>query len=49
MVTNVQLICLQVVNDLLTIIEVGQQRSRMTRLITVSALLGLWQANTNFS
>ena len=29
----VQLICQQVMNDLLTITEVGQQRSRMTRFL----------------
>ena len=35
--TDVQLICQQVVNDLLTIIKVGQQRSRMSRLIIITA------------
>ena len=30
LVTDVQLICQQVMNDLLTIIKVGQQRSRIT-------------------
>ena len=37
LVTDVQLICQQVINDLLTIIKVGQQRSRMTRLIIITA------------
>ena len=37
LVTDVQLICQQVMNDLLTIIKVGQQRSRMTRLIIITA------------
>ena len=32
-----QLICQQVMNDLLMIIKVGQQRSRMTRLIIITA------------
>ena len=36
-VTDVQLICQQVMNDLLTITKVGQQRSRMTRLIIIAA------------
>ena len=36
-VTDVQPICQQVMNDLLTIIKVGQQRSRMTRLIIITA------------
>ena len=37
LVTDVQLIRQQVMNDLLTIIKVGQQRSRMTRLIIITA------------
>ena len=37
LVTDVQLIYQQVTNDLLTIIKVGQQRSRMTRLIIITA------------
>ena len=37
LVTDVQLISQQVMNDLLTIIKVGQQRSRMTRLIIITA------------
>ena len=32
-----QLICQQVMNDLLTIIKVGQQRSRMIRLNIITA------------
>ena len=35
--TDVQLICQQVMNALLTIIKVGQRRSRMTRLIIITA------------
>ena len=38
LVTDVQLICQQVMNDLLTIIKVGQQRPRMTRLIIITAV-----------
>ena len=38
-VTDVQLICQQVMNDLLMIIKVGQQRSRMSRLIINTARL----------
>ena len=37
LLTDVQLICQQVMNALLTTIEVGQQRSRMTRLIIIIA------------
>ena len=37
LVNDVQLICQQVMNDLLTIIKVGQHRSRMTRLIIITA------------
>ena len=37
LVTDVQLIRQQVMNDLLTIIKVGHQRSRMTRLIIITA------------
>ena len=37
LVNDVQLICPQVMNDLLTIIKVGQQRSTMTRLIIITA------------
>ena len=37
-VDDVQLICQQVMNDLLTIIKVGQHRSRMTRLIIITAV-----------
>ena len=37
LVTDVQLIHQQVMNDLLTIIKVGQQRSRMNRLIIITA------------
>ena len=37
LVTDVQLICQPVMNDLLTIIKVSQQRSRMTRLIIITA------------
>ena len=37
LVTDVQLIRQQVLNDLLTIIKAGQQRSRMTRLIIITA------------
>ena len=37
LVTDVQLICQQVMNDLVTIRKVGQQRSRMTRLIIITA------------
>ena len=37
LVTDVQLIRQQVMNDLLTIIKVGQQRSRITRLIIITA------------
>ena len=37
LVTDVHLIYQQVRNDLLTIIQVGQQRSRMTRLIIITA------------
>ena len=37
LVTDVQPICQQVMNDLLMIIEVGQQRSRMARLIIITA------------
>ena len=36
-VNDVQLNCQQVMNDLLTIIKVGQHRSRMTRLIIITA------------
>ena len=32
LVNDLQLICQQVMNDLLTIIKVGQHRSRMTRV-----------------
>ena len=39
LVSDVQLICQQVMNDLLTIIKVGQQWSRMTRLITARMFL----------
>ena len=37
LVIGVQLICQQVINDLLRIIKVGQQRSRITRLIIITA------------
>ena len=37
LVTDVQLIYQQVMNDLFTIIEVGQQRSRMTMLNIITA------------
>ena len=37
LVNDVQLICQQDMIDLLTIIKVGQHRSRMTRLIIVTA------------
>ena len=37
LVTDVQLICQQVMNDLLTIIKVSQQRSRMIRLNIITA------------
>ena len=37
LVIDVQLIRQQVMNDLLTIIKVGQQRSRMTRLNIITA------------
>ena len=37
LVNDVQLICQQVMNDLLMIIKVGQQRSTMTRLIIITA------------
>ena len=37
LVTDVQLTHQQVMNDLLTIIKVGQQRSKMTRLIIITA------------
>ena len=37
LVNDVQLICQQFMNDLLTIIKVGQHRSRMTRLIIITA------------
>ena len=37
LVTDVQLIHQQVMIDLLTIIKVGQQRSRMTGLIIITA------------
>ena len=37
LVIDVQLILQQVMNDLLTIIKVGQQRSRMTRLNIITA------------
>ena len=37
LVNDVQLICQQVMNDPLMIINVGQQRSRMTRLIIITA------------
>ena len=37
LVNDVQLICQHVMNDLLTIIKVGQHRSRMTRLIIITA------------
>ena len=37
LVTDVQLICQQLMNDLLTIKKVGQQRSRMTRLYIITA------------
>ena len=37
LVNDVQLICQQVMNDLPTIIIVGQHRSRMTRLIIITA------------
>ena len=37
LVNDVQLICQQVMNDLLTIMKVGQHRSRMTRLIIITA------------
>ena len=37
LVTDVQLVCQKVMNDLLTIIKVGQQRSRLTRLIIITA------------
>ena len=36
-VNDVQLICQQVMNDLLTIIKVGLQRSRMIRLNIITA------------
>ena len=35
--TDVQLICQQVMNDLLTITKMGQQRSRMTGLNIITA------------
>ena len=37
LVTDVQLICQQVMNDIFTIIKVGQQGSRMTRLNIIDA------------
>ena len=37
LVNDVQLICQQVMNDQLTIIKVGQQRSRITRLNIITA------------
>ena len=37
LVNDVQLICQQVMNDLLTIIKAGQQRSTITRLIIITA------------
>ena len=37
LVTDVQLICQQVMNDLLAIIKVGQQRSRMSGLIIITS------------
>ena len=46
--TDVQLICKQVINGLLMIIEVGQRRSRMTRLIIITAR-GFWQVKPNFN
>ena len=48
LVTDVQLICKQVMNDLLMIIKVGQQRSRMTRLIIITARSFL-ASKTNFN
>ena len=44
LVTDVQLICEQVMNDLLTIIKVGLQRSRMIRLNIITARR--WQVKT---
>ena len=37
LVTDVHLIYQQLINDLLTIIKVGQQRSRMPRLVIITA------------
>ena len=37
LVTDEQLLCQKVMNDLLAIIKVGQQRSRMTRLHIITA------------
>ena len=37
LVTDVQLICQQVMNELLMIIKVGQQRSRLTKLNIITS------------